>query len=170
MRRAIIYVVAVLLVGLVIYAFQPPKRLGEGAVAPNVTLHLLNGETKTLQDYKGQVVVLDFWATWCAPCRFTIPKMIQFANRHRNQNIEVIGVAVDVTSPAEIEAFVKEMGVNYPIALDTEAEAKGAFQITSLPTLFVIDKEGNILVRMEGYDPQNTIQVLEETIQRALQR
>lgn len=168
MRRAMVYVAIVLLAGLVIYAFQPPKKLGEGAVAPNITLRLLTGETKTLQDYRGKVVVLDFWATWCAPCRFTMPKMIQFYHRHRNQNVEVIGVAVDVNSPADVEAFVREMGVNYPIALDTNASAKSAFQINSLPTLFIIDKEGNILARLEGYDPQNTIQVMEETVQRAL--
>jgi len=168
MRRAVIYVLIVLIVGLVIYAFQPPKQMGEGDAAPNVTLNLLNGETRTLADYKGKVVVLDFWATWCAPCRFTMPKMIQFHNRHRDQDVVVIGVAVDVTSRAEIEQFVTEMGVNYPIAVDSDATAKSAYQIKSLPTLFIIDKEGNILRRMEGYDPQNTIQTLEDTVKRAL--
>ncbi|MGC8784910.1 MAG: TlpA family protein disulfide reductase [Armatimonadota bacterium] len=168
MRRAVIYVLTVLIAALVIYAFQPPKQMGEGDTAPNVTLNLLNGETKSLADYRGKVVVLDFWATWCAPCRFTMPKMIQFHNRHREQDVVVIGVAVDVTSRAEIEQFVREMGVNYPIAVDGDATAKSAYQIKSLPTLFIIDKEGNILRRMEGYDPQNTIQTLEDTVKRAL--
>ncbi|GIV16909.1 MAG: hypothetical protein KatS3mg022_2344 [Armatimonadota bacterium] len=168
MRRAVIYVVIVLIAGLVIYAFQPPKQMGEGDAAPNITLNLLDGETKSLADYKGKVVVLDFWATWCAPCRFTMPKMIQFHSRHRDQNVVVIGVAVDATSRAEIEQFVKEMGVNYPIAVDGDGAAKSAYQIRNLPTLFIIDKEGNILRRMEGYDPQNTIQMLEDTVQRAL--
>ncbi|MDW8321473.1 MAG: TlpA disulfide reductase family protein [Armatimonadota bacterium] len=168
MRRAVIYVVVVLIAALVIYAFQPPKQMGEGDAAPNITLNLLNGETRSLADYKGKVVVLDFWATWCAPCRFTTPKMIQFHNRHRDQNVVVIGVAVDVTSRDEIEQFVREIGINYPIAVDTDTAAKGAYQIRSLPTLFVIDKEGNILRRLEGYDPQNTIQTLEETVKRAL--
>lgn len=168
MRRAVIYVAIVLTAGLMIYAFQPPKQMGEGDVAPNIALSLLDGETKSLADYRGKVVVLDFWATWCAPCRFTMPKMIQFHNRHRDQNVVVIGVAVDVTSRAEIEQFVKEMGVNYPIAVDSGAKAKEAYQIRSLPTLFIIDKEGNILRRMEGYDPQNTIQTLEDTVKRAL--
>ncbi len=168
MQRAVIYVLIVLIAGLVIYAFQPPKQIGEGDSAPNITLNLLDGETKSLADYRGKVVVLDFWATWCAPCRFAMPKMIEFYNRHRHQNVEVIGVAVDVTSRVEIEQFVREMGVNYPIAVDSEAKAKGAYEVRSLPTLFIIDKEGNILLRLEGYDPQNTIQALEDTVKRAL--
>jgi peroxiredoxin len=168
MRRTFIYVLIVLIVGLVIHAFQPPKPLGEGDVAPNITLNLLTGETKSLTDYRGKVVVLDFWATWCAPCRFTMPKMIQLHHRYRDRNVVVIGVAVDATSRAEIEQFVQEMGVDYPIAVDSDSAAKGAYQVRSLPTLFILDKEGNILQRMEGYDPQSTIQTLEDTVRRAL--
>ncbi len=167
MPRSLIYVLVVLVVGLIIYAFQPPKSLGEGDTAPDVTLTLLNGETKRLSDYRGKVVVLDFWATWCAPCRFTMPKMIQFYNRHRNDDVELIGVSVDVASREQVEAFVREMEVNYPIAVDAESSAKSAYQIKSLPTLFVIDKEGIIRLRMEGYDPQNTVQLLEDAVQRA---
>ncbi|GIV20965.1 MAG: hypothetical protein KatS3mg023_2716 [Armatimonadota bacterium] len=168
MRRAVVYVLVVLVVGMVIYALQPPKPLGAGDTAPDVVLQMTDGDQKSLSSYRGKVVVLDFWATWCAPCRFTMPKIIDFHNRHKGQNVEVIGVAVDVTSREEVEQFLKEMGVHYPIAVDSSSEVKKAFEIKNLPTLFVIDKEGNILLRLEGYDPQNTIQTLEDTVQRAL--
>jgi peroxiredoxin len=97
-----------------------------------------------------------------------MPKMIDFYNRHRDQNVEVIGVAVDVSSPAEVEQFVKEMEVNYPIAVDRQAVVKQAYEIKNLPTLFVIDKKGNILLRLEGYDPQHTMEALENAVKRAL--
>lgn len=168
MRRAIIYVAVVLVAGLIIYAFQPPKPLGAGDTAPDVLLVMTDGEQRPLSSYRGKVIVLDFWATWCAPCRFTMPKMIDFHNRHKEQNVEVVGVAVDVTNREEIDQFLREMGVNYPIAVDSSGEVKKAFEIKNLPTLFVIGKEGNILLRMEGYDPQNTIQMLEDSVKRGL--
>lgn len=168
MRRAIAYVGVVLLVGLVIYALQPPKPIGEGDRAPEISLQLMDGESRPLSSYRGQVVVLDFWATWCAPCQFTMPKMIEFHNRHQAKGVTVIGVAVDFRDPNEVKQFVQGMGINYPIALDAEGKAKQSYQVTSLPTLFVIDRQGNIQMRMEGYDPQNTDKLLEEVVQKAL--
>lgn len=168
MRRAVPYVILVLVVAAIIYALQPPRPIGEGDKAPNVVLQMLDGETKSLQSFQDKVVVLDFWATWCAPCQFTMPKLIDFYKRHRNLGVEVIGVAVDLNSTTEVEEFVKQMGVPYPIAVDGSTEVKTAYEIKNLPTLFVIDKQGTILMRMEGYDPQNTDRILEETVKRAL--
>lgn len=168
MRRAIVYVAIVLVAGLIIYAFQPPKPLGAGQPAPEVQLELLNGERKALSDYRGKVVVLDFWATWCAPCQFTMPKLEEFYQRHKDKDVEVIGVAVDIADPNQVRDFVSSRGVTYPIAMDHRSEAKSAYQVTSLPTLLVIDRNGVIAWRMEGYDPQNTEKEMEAVVQRAL--
>lgn len=168
MKRAIIYVAIVLVVGLVIYAFQPPKPLGAGQRAPDVQLEMLNGERKTLSDYRGKVVVLDFWATWCAPCQFTMPKLEEFYQRHQGKDVEVIGVAVDIAEPNQVRDFVSSRGVTYPIAMDLQSAAKSAYQVTSLPTILVIDRNGVIAWRMEGYDPQYTEKQMEAVVQRAL--
>lgn len=168
MRRAFIYVVVVLVIGLIIYAFQPPKPIGAGQVAPDVQLEMLNGERKALSDYKGKVVVLDFWATWCAPCQFTMPKLEEFYQRHKKNDVVVIGVAVDIADPNQVRDFVGSRSVTYPIAMDHLGEAKSAYQVTSLPTLLVIDRNGVIAWRMEGYDPQNTEKEMEAVVQRAL--
>jgi len=116
------------------------------------------------------VVVLDFWATWCAPCRFTMPKLEEFYKRYKDTDVEVIGVAVDIDRYENVVQFVKEMGITYPIAADTSGEAKEYYQIRNLPTLFVIDRDGIIQLRLEGYDPKNTEKQLEEAVQKALER
>ncbi|MCS7309122.1 MAG: TlpA family protein disulfide reductase, partial [Armatimonadetes bacterium] len=120
--------------------------------------------------YRGKVLVLDFWATWCAPCRFTMPKIEEFHRRYKDKGVTVIGIAVDVEDYNQVVQFAKEMGITYPIAADTSKEAKQYYQIRNLPTLFVIDKDGVIVMKEEGYDPQSTQKKLEEAVQKALQK
>jgi peroxiredoxin len=171
MRKVLPYVILVVVVGLVLYAFREGEPIGAGKTAPDVILRMLEGgEQKALSSYQRRVVVLDFWATWCAPCRFTMPKLEEFYRRYKEAGVEVIGVAVDVESYDAVRQFVKEAGITYPIAMDTSGEAKQYYQIRNLPTLFVIDKDGIIQLRLEGYDPQNTEKQLEEAVRKALER
>lgn len=171
MRRAIPYVIGVAVVALIFYAFQPGTPVGAGQTAPDVILRFTEGgEQRSLSSYHGNVVVLDFWATWCAPCRFTMPKMEEFHQRYKGHGVTVIGVAVDIDDYNKVVQFAKEVGVTYPIAADTNGEAKQYYHIRSLPTLFVIDKDGVIALRLEGYDPENTEKQLEEAVNRALEK
>ncbi|MDW8104119.1 MAG: TlpA disulfide reductase family protein [Armatimonadota bacterium] len=171
MRRALPYLIGVAVVVLIIYAFQPTNTLREGQTAPDVVLRFTeDGLQQSLSTYRGKVLVLDFWATWCAPCRFTMPKIEEFHQRYKDKGVTVIGVAVDVEDYNQVVQFAKEMGVTYPIAADTSGEAKLYYQIRNLPTLFVIDKDGVIVMKEEGYDPQSTQKKLEEAVQRALQK
>ncbi|GIV15976.1 MAG: thiol-disulfide oxidoreductase ResA [Armatimonadota bacterium] len=171
MRRAIPYMLGVAVVVLIIYAFQPDATVSVGQTAPDVILRFTeDGDQRALGSYRGNVIVLDFWATWCAPCRYTMPKMEEFYKRYKEQGVTVIGVAVDIDDYNKVVQFAKDLGITYPIAADTNGEAKQYYQIRTLPTLFVIDKDGVIALRLEGYDPESTEKQLEEAVKRALEK
>ncbi|MCS6831504.1 MAG: TlpA family protein disulfide reductase [bacterium] len=171
MRRVLPYVIGVAVVALIIYALQPSKPVGAGQTAPDVVLRFTeDGLQRSLSSYHGNVLVLDFWATWCAPCRFTMPKMEEFHRRYKDKGVTVIGVAVDIDDYNKVVQFAKEVGVTYPIAADTNSEAKQYYEIRNLPTLFVVDKDGVIMLRLEGYDPKNTEKQLEDAVKRALEK
>lgn len=171
MRRAVPYLLGAVVVALILYAFMPGSPVSVGQTAPDIILRFTEGgEQRSLSSYHGNVVVLDFWATSCAPCRDTMPRMEEFHKRYQGQGVNVIGVAVDVDDYDKVVQLAKELGVTYPIAADTAGEAKQYYQIRSLPTLVVIDKDGVIALRLEGYDPANTRKQLEDAVKRALEK
>lgn len=171
MRRALPYLILVAVVSLIIYAFQPADTLREGQTAPDVVLRFTeDGLQRSLSSYRGEVLVLDFWSTGCAPCRSSMPQIEQFHQRYRGKGVAVIGVAVDVEDYNRVVQFAKEVGVTYPIAADTSMEAEQYYQIRHLPTLVVIDKDGVIVMKREDYDPQSILKPLEEAVQRALEK
>ncbi|MFW5940242.1 MAG: TlpA family protein disulfide reductase [Chloroflexota bacterium] len=113
-----------------------------GHLAPDFTLETLNGDSFTLSDYRGQPVVLNFWATWCPPCRAEIP-FFQAASRTYNGQVAVVGI--DDGEPRGIVApYVAEMGMTYPVPLDETSEVSRRYRISSLPTTFFIDSAGTI--------------------------
>ncbi|GIV21562.1 MAG: hypothetical protein KatS3mg023_3313 [Armatimonadota bacterium] len=170
MRRAIPYVLGAVVVALIFYAFQPSAP-GTGQTAPDVVLRFTTGgEQRSLSSYRGNVLVLDFWATSCAPCRRTMPRIEEFYQRYKGQGVTVIGVAVDIDDYNRVTQFAKEAGVTYAIAADTSGEAKQAYYLRTLPTLVVIDKDGVIVLRLDGYDPQSSEKLLEGAVKRALEK
>lgn len=119
-------------------------------VAPLFTLPTLAGEALQLDQYKGQVVLLNFWATWCEPCKRELPALEQAYQQYGNQGLAVIGVNLtddefaQGRDEAAIQAFLTQFGVSYPIALDIEGEVANAYRIFPLPTSFFIDGDGRI--------------------------
>ena len=119
-------------------------------VAPLFTLPTLAGEELQLDTYKGQVVLLNFWATWCEPCKRELPALEQAYQQYGNQGLAVIGVNLtddefaQGRDEAAIQAFLTQFGVSYPIALDIEGEVANAYRIFPLPTSFFIDGAGRI--------------------------
>jgi thiol-disulfide isomerase/thioredoxin len=123
-----------------------------GTFAP--TWHGLQAVTGTVPrsvgDLRGRVVLVDFWATWCGPCRVMTPKLSALQARYGAQGLSVVGIS---TEEAErVAVFAERIGMRYPVAVDTRAETTQAYTVASLPTLFVIDKRGVVRQIEVGYD------------------
>ena len=120
-----------------------------GSKAPDFTLEDLAGKPLQLSRYSGKVVVLDFWATWCGPCRTAIPRFIALQNRYGSRGLQVIGLSLDDSS-TPVRKLYQQLGMNYPVALADAALAERYGGILGLPVTFVIDREGRIVLRAEG--------------------
>lgn len=112
--------------------------------APDFTLKDANGAQVKLSDYRGKVVLLNFWATWCGPCKIEIPWFIEFQQQYKDKGFEVLGVAMDDDGWTSVKPYIAERKVNYRILLGDDSVATLFGGIDSLPTTFVIDRSGAI--------------------------
>jgi cytochrome c biogenesis protein CcmG/thiol:disulfide interchange protein DsbE len=119
--------------------------------APDFSLATVAGSNLNLADYKGKVVVLDFWATWCAPCRKAIPDLIELKNEYPEDQFEIIGISLDSDTKEMVPSFVEQFKINYPIVYGDMEIARRYGDIQSIPTSFVVDKEGRIFSSYVGY-------------------
>ena len=119
--------------------------------APDFSLQDLSGATVRLADFRGRTVLLDFWATWCQPCKQSIPLYMKMQDKLRSKGFVVVGV--DENEKAEIVgAYARKLGMNYPVLLDPDTGLFEKFGGRSLPSAFLIDAQGNIRGRWEGFD------------------
>lgn len=119
-----------------------------GVEAPNFTLECLDGNTVTLSELRGRRVILDFWATWCPPCKREIPHFVELRNMYDSNDLAVIGISSEDKNT--VSPFATKHGINYPLASEKDLPAPYA-DITSLPTTFFIDRQGIIRHVAEGY-------------------
>lgn len=127
-------------------AESPPEEdrlpgLKIGTAAPDFSLKDLNGNIVKLSDYKGKKVMLNFWATWCPPCKAEMPAMEKF---HGEVGEDVTILAVNIDARYDVKSYVEKMGVSFPVLLDEKDKVNNDYQILTIPTTFFIDKEGVI--------------------------
>lgn len=128
--------------------YVPSSATGEKK-APNFELTTPEGKKVKLSDYKGKIVVIDFWATWCPPCRKGIPDLISLKKQYKDQGLEVIGISLD-EEKEKVTPFMKQYGINYPVVYGDMNVVQSYGNISSIPTSFVIDKNGNIVASYVG--------------------
>lgn len=124
-------------------------------VAPEFELKDADGKTVRLSDYKGKVVLLDFWATWCGPCKIEIPWFIQFERTYKDKGFAVIGVAMDEEGWTVVKPFISEMAINYRIVQGNDATAQLYGGVDALPTTFLIDRDGKVAATHVGLNAKD---------------
>ena len=142
-----------------------PASSKTSVLASDFTLQTADGKTLKLSDYKGKVVIIDFWATWCAPCRKGIPDLIDLKKKYGSKGFEIIGISVDRETKDQVVPFIKENGINYPVVYGNANVYQQYGGIRSIPTSFVVDKKGKIIASYEGLTTKLTY---EEHIKKLL--
>jgi thiol-disulfide isomerase/thioredoxin len=139
------------IITLLLLAVLPSPAFGQDVrKAPPLALKDLRGRTVRLSNYKGKVVLLNFWATWCPPCRAEVPDLVRWQREYKGRGLQVVGVTYPPTDRAEVRQFVRRFRVNYPVLRGTR-ETKALFdQSETLPVTVVIDGEGNVRELIEG--------------------
>ena len=148
---------------------EPAHRTGSSAAAPRGTWTQLDGRRAALEDYRGQVVVLDFWATYCPPCREEIPHLVKLQRRFGPQGFKVIGLNVGGEDDRpKVPDFVKQYGIQYQLA-DPDDETVQLFLASDdrIPQTFVFDRQGRLITHLVGYD-EDAAADLEQAVTTAL--
>ncbi|MDR0388549.1 MAG: TlpA family protein disulfide reductase [Spirochaetaceae bacterium] len=127
--------------------------------APDFTLKTPGGASISLAALKGKVVFLNFWATWCGPCRVEMPSMEAVYGELKNRGFEVLAVDVQERA-ADVQNFLTEFGLSFPSVLDTTGRISRLYNITAFPTTFILDREGNIIIRLVGSINWNTPEMI----------
>ena len=143
------------------------RLLGDvhGVPAPDFELTSLDGKRVKLSDYRGKAVLLNFWATWCSPCKVEMPWFVDLQKKYGTDGLVILGIAMDDTETPKIAQFASEMGVNYPVLLGTDQVSEAYGNVQFLPTSFYINREGKIIAKGAGLLGRNDI---EENIRKAL--
>ncbi|MBW0001591.1 MAG: redoxin domain-containing protein [Verrucomicrobia bacterium] len=151
-------VLSVLFVMTAMLPVMPSRADQTGKAAPDWQLSDVNGKPLKLADFKGKVVVLDFWATWCPPCRAEIPGLVAIQKKYANQGLSIIGISLDEQGPTVVKPFIDRFAINYPVVMGNEKVLTDYGGISAIPTTFVIDREGNVVAAHEGYTDQATFE------------
>jgi thiol-disulfide isomerase/thioredoxin len=133
--------------------------------APDFALQSLQGDTLRLSSLKGKVVLVDFWATWCGPCKAELPHLVDLYGKYKDKGLEIVGIADDPSERADVAPFVKRAGLPYPVVYGEPSVGQRFGGIIGYPTLFVVDRKGQVVKKFIGY---TDISVIEQLVTQLL--
>ena len=164
-------VVALVVAGMLYFGVHMARRSGttqfvtKSSPAPDFTLDSLEGKSMRLSDLRGKAVLLNFWATWCGPCKIETPWLVELQNQYGHDGLQVVGVEMGDDSKDDITKFAKDMGMNYPILIGKEAVGEAYGGVPALPETFFIGRDGKIVDKIIGLRGKAEI---EDSIKKAL--
>ncbi|MDD2308874.1 MAG: TlpA disulfide reductase family protein [Desulfuromonadaceae bacterium] len=138
----------------------------QGQTVPDFTVTSTSGQTISQENYRGYVLVLDFFATWCPPCRLSIPHLVELNRKYGKQGLQILGLSVDEDGEWLVKRFADQFRINYPLALAGESTAAD-FGVRSVPVMYLINKKGKIIEVYRGYS-DDMGRSMEQTIKRLL--
>lgn len=147
-------------------AGQPPagKAAAVASAGPDFTLKDLDGNVVRLADLRGSVVIVDFWATWCPPCRMSLPHLQAISNEYGGRGVKVVAIAMDDQGESVVRPFVAKNKLTFTVLLPDGQVDRAFGGVRSLPTTFVIGPDGKVFKKLVGFDPNSTPQTLVEAI------
>jgi len=146
------------------------KKSAVGYLAPDFSLRNLKGNYQSLDSFSGQVVVLNFWATWCVPCRVEMPSFEKLYRRYRSEGVTVLAVTLDKNSEQNIKSFIEEYELSFPVLLDEEGKVERLYPSMTIPFTYVIDRDGRIVARVDGaknWESNETFEAIEYLLKKS---
>ena len=150
----LVLVVAIPIILITLKEKDSPSRftrpLQEGRPAPDFTFPDLNGRKVSLSDFRGKVVLVNIWATWCPPCRDEMPSMQKLYDRFKGEHLEILAVSIDAEGQKAVDPFMRKMNLTFPALLDPKGMIQGLYRITGVPESFIVDREGILVNKIIG--------------------
>jgi peroxiredoxin len=137
-----------------------------GTMAADFTLQSLDGESVTLSDLEGKVILINFWATWCHPCIIEMPSMEKIYRKYKDRGFTILAIDI-MEKPETVRKFVKEKNLTFPILLDTKGDVKGKYRVSGIPNSYLVNKNGKLVGRFIGpreWDNEHAEALLEELL------
>lgn len=136
--------------GLAVAAAATPAAITPSTVAPDFALKSLEGSNLRLQEQRGRVVMVNFWATWCGPCKIEMPHLVRLYDKYKGSGFQLLGVNID-EDPRQAQQLATKMGLHFPVLLDTEKRVSKLYDLSTMPSTVLIDRNGRVRYIHRGY-------------------